>query len=81
MNIWKTIIWTAEKDMQTGLIIIVIHATWAVVKLKLKPEKKFKKSLSAVQIYDFSNSFAFFIIYGYITIKSRCDKLSVGLIA
>ena len=79
MNIWKTIIWTAEKDMQTGLIIIVIHATWAVV--KLKPEKKFKKSLSAVQIYDFSNSFAFFIIYGYITIKSRCDKLSVGLIA
>ena len=32
----RSYIWNAEKDMNLWLIIVVIHTTWTVVKLKLK---------------------------------------------
>ena len=37
MNIWKSYILTADKDMNTKAIFAVMNNTWAVV--KIRPEK------------------------------------------
>ena len=39
VNIWKSSIWTADKDMSMKAIFTVINTTWAVV--KIRPEKIF----------------------------------------
>ena len=36
-NIWKSYIWTADKDLNIKVILTVMHTTWAVV--KVGPEK------------------------------------------
>ena len=38
MNIWKSYIWTADKDMNMKAIFAVMNTSWAEV--KVKPEKK-----------------------------------------
>ena len=47
--------------------------------VKLQPEKKFRPERGS-NIWSFINSFAFYIIYWFIT-NSRCDQLLVGLIS
>ena len=37
MNIWKSYIWTADKDVNMKAIFAVMNTTWAVV--KIRPEK------------------------------------------
>ena len=39
VNIWKSSIWTVDKDMSMKAIFTVIKTTWAVV--KIRPEKTF----------------------------------------
>ena len=38
VNIWKSYIWTADKDINMKAIFTVMNTTWAVV--KIRPEKK-----------------------------------------
>ena len=38
MNIWKSYIWTADKDVTMKAIFAIMNTTWAVV--KIRPEKK-----------------------------------------
>ena len=37
MNIWKSYIWTADKDVNMKVIFTVLNTSWAVV--KIRPEK------------------------------------------
>ena len=36
MNIWKSHIWTADKDANMKAIFAVMNTTWAVVKIRPK---------------------------------------------
>ena len=36
MNIWKSYIWTADKDANMKAIFAVMNTTWAVVKIRPK---------------------------------------------
>ena len=43
MNIWKSYIWTAGRDVNMKAIFAAMNTTWAVV--KIRPEKKFRPVL------------------------------------
>ena len=37
VNLWKTYMWTVDKDMNMKVIFAAMNTTWAVV--KIRPEK------------------------------------------
>ena len=36
VNIWKSYIWTADKDVNMKVIYAVMNTSWAVVKIRLE---------------------------------------------
>ena len=42
VNIWKSYMWTADKDVNIKAILAVMNTTWAVVKIRPDKKKKFR---------------------------------------
>ena len=48
VNIWKSCMWTADKEINMKAIFAVMNTSWAVV--KIRPEKKKNSGLYSIWV-------------------------------